>query len=321
MIYFTNTKLDKLHMAFIGRWAPMHKGHEAIINTKRKENPDLPVLIMVRDRKGEKYSTSFRAEILKLWMKDKKIKGTIMIVPDIEGIYWGRKVGYKTQMVDVDKEIKKISGTEIRNGIKNGFKKWKDEVADKNSSHLLTPTTSKIAETGLVVWLTGCPCSGKTTIANGLVEKIKKLYPYLKIKRLDGDVIRGTPIAYGIGFSPEDRALHIRRMAQIAKMMADLGTLVVCSFVSPSRKIRKEAEKTIGKNRFIEVYVKASKKTRIERDKKGLYKKAMRGEIDNLTGYNAKYEEPKNSLVCDTDKERERVSINKIFKSIFRNEK
>ena len=305
-------------MVFIGRWSPFHQGHIAIIEKKRKHNPGKPVLILVRDRKKEKYSVCFRAEIVKLWMKKNKIKGTIMIIPDIEGVYWGRKVGYKTEMLKVNEKVKKISGTKIRNGIKNGEKFWKRQIASQDFSYLLTEKTSQIAERGLVVWLTGCPCSGKTTISDHLVRKIKKVYPHLKVQQLDGDVIRGTAIAQGIGFSPEDRVLHIRRMGQLAKMLADSGSLVICSFVSPDKKIRNQIKKKIGKKRFIEVYVMADQKTRIKRDKNGLYSKAIKGEISNLTGYNAPYEESdKADLVCDTDKEDEKESAKKLFDYIF----
>jgi adenylylsulfate kinase len=322
MIYYTNVSFDKPHMVFVGRWSPFHQGHVAIIEKKRRDNPGKPILMLVRERKREKYSACFRAEIVKLWMKKNKIKGTIMIIPDIEGIYWGRKVGYKTQMVPVDGEIKKISGTAIRNSIVNGEKFWQRQIAHQDLSHLLTPKASQIMEKGLVVWLTGCPCSGKTTLSNRLAKKIKKIYPYLKVQQLDGDVIRGTAMAKGIGFSPQARNLHIKRMAQLAKMLADQGVLVLAAFVSPYRKMRSQAKKTIGKDRFLEVYVKASLKTRIKRDKKGMYAKAEKGEISNFTGYNAPYEEAnKADIVCDTERQMIKQNVDKIFKSIFKNGK
>ena len=251
-------------------------------------------------------------------MEEEKIKGTIMIVPDVEGIYWGRGVGYNLEMVKIDKEIKKISATKIRKGIANEKKLWKKMIAKKDISYLLTDRTSRIAQSGLVIWLTGCPCSGKTVISQNLRDKIKYCYSHLKIQILDGDVIRNTPIAQGIGFSPEDRALHIKRMAQVAKMLADQGVLTICAFVSPQSRVRNQAKRTIGKGRFVEVYVKASQKTRIKRDKKGLYKKAQAGKIPNLTGYNAPYDKPCNpDIICDTEKETIRESVNKLFNHIF----
>jgi len=318
MIYYTNVKISQPHMAFIGRWAPLHKGHVAIVEKKRKEKPNLPILILVRSTDFDKYSPLFRAELVKLWMQEESVDGTIMIAPDIEGVYWGRKVGYKTEVVDVDKKIKKVSATKIRNGILNNSQGWKEKIASQKFSHILTEKTAQIAEKGLVVWLTGCPCSGKTTISNGLAKKIKYHYPLLKIQQLDGDVIRNTPIAQGVGFSPEDRALHIKRMGQLAKILADHGVLVIGAFVSPDKKIRNYIKRAIGKQRFVEVYIKASQKARIKRDGKGLYAKAIAGKIPNLTGYNAPYDEPLNpDLVCDTDKESAEKNVEKLFNCIF----
>jgi len=318
MIYYTNVKTDQPHMAFIGRWSPLHKGHISIMEKKRKENPEKPILILVRDTDFDGYSAPFRAELVKIWIKERGIKGTIMIIPDIEGVYWGRDVGYNTEMVEVNERIKNISATEIRNGIKNGNKLWKKNIACEGFSHLLTDQTSKIAESGLVIWLTGCPCSGKTTISIELVKKIRGSYPHIRVQQLDGDVIRNTPMAQGVGFSHEDRALHIKRMAQLAKMFANQGILVICAFVSPNKKIRNQARKIIGKKRFIKVYIKASQKTRIKRDGKGLYAKAIAGKISNLTGYNASYEEPDSpDLICNTDRETIKESVEKLFNYLF----
>jgi adenylylsulfate kinase len=318
MIYYSNSKIHEPHMAFVGRWSPLHKGHISIIKKKLKDNPDLPILILVRDTDFDDYSAFFRAEVVKLWMREENIKGTIMIIPNVEGIYWGRGVGYNVGCVKVPQKVKAISGTKIRHGISNGFQNWEKLIAAEGTASLLTPKTAKIAQFGLVVWLTGCPCSGKTTLSQGLKKKIQGAYPHLKIQVLDGDVIRNTPLAQAVGFSPKDRALHIRRMAHFSKMFADHGVLVIAAFVSPDQKIREDAKKIVGKNRFMEVYVKASQQVRIDRDTKGMYAKAIKGEITNLTGYNAPYEEPKSpDLVCDTDQESVSESVAKLFQRIF----
>lgn len=302
MIYYTNTSLQEPHMAFIGRWSPLHQGHIAIVQSKRLDHPNLPVLMMVRDTKTEAYPATVRAEYIKLWMVEEQIKGTIMIIPNIEGVYWGRDVGYHVGEVNVDDALKRISGTNIRSSIGEPSKHWQELVASKASAPILSPRISAIQSRGLVIWLTGCPSSGKTTIARSLDEAIHRQYPYLRTCRLDGDDMRTSPLAVHVGFTKKDRAQHIRRMAYMAKMFADCGVVVICSFVSPDRPVRSEAKHMIGADRFTEVYVHAKKSTRYLRDVKGLYKKAKEGKITNLTGYNAPYQKPIHPNVrCNTD--------------------
>lgn len=289
-------------MTFIGRWCPFHRGHIAIIEKKRSECPGVPVMMMVRDTQTDEYPAVIRAEYIKLWMVEHNIKGTIMIVPNIEGVYWGRDVGYHVGKIDVDMQYEKISGTKIRKNIHQGSKQWERIVASKKTASMLMPSMAPILSSGLVVWLTGCPSSGKTTIATALESEVRKQYPYLKIMRLDGDDMRTSPLASHVGFTKKDRADHIRRMAYIAKMFADCGVLVICSFVSPDRSVRHEVRKMIGSKRFVEVYVRAKKQTRLARDVKGLYTKAQMGRLINLTGYNAPYQPPnKPEAICDTD--------------------
>ena len=253
MIYYSNSPLETPHMTFIGRWSPFHNGHKAIITKKITENPLLPVLILVRHTLTDQYTASARAMYIKQWMTDQHIKGTIMIIPNVEGVYWGRGVGYKTEPVSVDEAITSISGTDIRRRMQDKKSSWHNLVAVPESAYLLTPAVSSIVEQGLVVWLTGCPSSGKTTIARAFIHHVAATYPHLKTQLLDGDDMRATPVAAGVGFSKKDRADHILRMAYIAKMFADHGILVVCAFVSPDRRIRMKAKKIIGKNRYIEV--------------------------------------------------------------------
>lgn len=304
MIYYSNTNLTTPHMTFIGRWSPFHKGHVAIMRKKLLENPNKPILILVRNTSTDAYSPVARAHYLKIWMEKNCIHGTIMIIPNVEGVYWGRSVGYHVGLVDVDDRTKKISSTDIRQSIKEKKENWKTLVAEPNTSHLLSTKTTEIIERGMVVWLTGCPSSGKTTIATAFVKRVHAQYPQLKTQLLDGDIMRSSPIASNVGFSKQERADHILKMAYLAKIIADHGILVVCAFVSPDKKIRAKAKKIIGAKRFIEVYVKASLSVRMTRDIKGLYDKAAKGHITNLTGYNSAYEKPeKPDVFCNTDTE------------------
>ena len=289
-------------MTFIGRWSPFHHGHIAIINKKQSEHPESPILIMVRDTLTDKYSATVRALYIKQWFLENNVHGTIMIIPNVEGVYWGRGVGYSVGFIDVDVETQEISATNIRKGIAAQTDSWKREVATAQSSYLLSASVSHILDHGGVVWLTGCPSSGKTTIAKALDNELHTRFPHLRTQILDGDDMRMSPLGYNVGFSKKDRADHILRMAYLAKMISDHGILVICAFVSPDRKIREEIRIKMVKNTFIEVFVHASKKTRLKRDSKGLYKKAQKGHLSNLTGYNAAYEKPLHpEIICDTE--------------------
>src|SRR5690606_11853551 len=149
------------------------------------------------------------------------------------GVYYGRGVGYQIEQIDVPEEIKAISATSIRKGISGEDKDfdWQNTVASTSFAKMLTPKVSTVMENGHVIWLTGCPCAGKTTIAKQLKQEVEESFSRMKVQILDGDVMRNTPMAENIGFSKEDRAAHIRRMGQLAQMFADQGILVIASFV------------------------------------------------------------------------------------------
>ena len=149
-----------------------------------------------------------------------------------------------------------------------------------------------------VIWLTGIPGSGKTTLA----LELQKFYQQknLPVEILDGDEIRKT-LSKDLGFSPEDRKEHNRRVIFVAQILAKNGVTTIIPLISPYRETRANARKEIPN--FVEVWVKASVDECKKRDPKGLYKKALAGEIKNLTGLQAPYEEPENAeLVLDTEK-------------------
>lgn len=154
---------------------------------------------------------------------------------------------------------------------------------------------------GFVCWLTGLPGSGKTCIAENLAEKLRRQGH--KVEVLDGDWVRKT-INIGAGFTPEERHKHLLRVAWIARLLARNGVIVLCSFVSPYRSVRAEIRKIIEEEvPFLEVFVKCSLKEAIRRDPKGLYKRALKGEIKNMTGIDDPYEEPINpEITLDTEK-------------------
>ena len=142
---------------------------------------------------------------------------------------------------------------------------------------------------GTVVWFTGLSASGKSTIAVG-VEKI--LYDMgAQVYVLDGDNVRHG-LNKNLGFSPEDREENIRRIGEVSNLFAEGGTIVLTAFISPYRKDRDAARAIAGEGSFVEVHVQADIDTCIERDPKGLYQKAIKGEIPQFTGISAPYEEP-----------------------------
>ena len=146
---------------------------------------------------------------------------------------------------------------------------------------------------GRVLWFTGLSGSGKSTLANALDKKLnsKKYNTYI----LDGDNVR-MGLNKDLGFSPDDRKENIRRISEVAKLFADSGKVVMTAFISPYITDRNEARNLIG-NDFEEIYVNTSLDQCIERDPKGLYKKALKGEIKGFTGIDAPYEEPKNAEI------------------------
>ncbi len=148
-----------------------------------------------------------------------------------------------------------------------------------------------------VVWLTGPSGVGKTVLSRGLKEKLKELG--YKVEIFDGDEVR-RELYPDIGFSKEAREMHNRVVIHMATLLSRNGVVVIVSLISPYRAVRDYARKKVGN--FIEVYLKCSMETRIKRDPKGLYAKAIKGEISDLTGYDGVYEEPENpELVLNSE--------------------
>lgn len=157
-----------------------------------------------------------------------------------------------------------------------------------------------LGQQGMVLWFTGLSGSGKSTIA---VEVEKELYRRGKASyRLDGDNLR-FGLNKDLGFSAADRQENIRRIGEIAALFVDAGLITLASFISPYKEGREAARQAVGVANFKEIYVKADLETCAQRDPKGLYKKAKKGEIKNFTGVSAPYEKPENpDLIVDTEK-------------------
>jgi len=147
----------------------------------------------------------------------------------------------------------------------------------------------RLGQNARVLWLTGLSGSGKSTIAEGLEQKLFAASYFPQV--LDGDNIR-TGINNNLGFSLADREENIRRIAEVAKLYVNSGILVISSFISPTRDIRSLAADIIGAEDFLEIFVDTPLDVCESRDVKGLYAKARRGELKGFTGIDSPYEPP-----------------------------
>ena len=141
----------------------------------------------------------------------------------------------------------------------------------------------------ILLWFTGLSGSGKSTIANSVEQELhkNKVHTYT----LDGDNIR-KGLNSDLSFSPKDRKENIRRIAETAHLMIDAGLVVLAAFVSPYRNDRDHIRNIVGDDNMVEIYINTSIEECERRDVKGLYKKARKGEIKNMTGISAPYESP-----------------------------
>ena len=161
---------------------------------------------------------------------------------------------------------------------------------------------------GFTLWFTGLSGSGKTAIAKRIEQELRRRG--LRVERLDGDIVR-EGLTRDLGFSKEDRDKNIERVTFVAKLLTRNGVAVLSSFISPYRERRNLSRQEIGE--FIEVYVECPLEVCAQRDVKGMYAKALAGEIENFTGVSDPYEEPKNpEIVCHTAQETLEESVAKV---------
>ncbi len=152
-------------------------------------------------------------------------------------------------------------------------------------------------ERGCTVWFTGLSGAGKSTVSSLIEAELRRRE--LRVEVLDGDVIR-THLSKGLGFSKADRDTNIRRIGWVCEVLSRNGVVAIAAAISPYREIRDEVRGKVG--RFVEVYMECPVPILAERDVKGLYKKALAGEIKNFTGVDDPYEPPLNpEVVCHTD--------------------
>lgn len=237
--------------------------------------------MLIRDtEKDDKnpYPLKKRIKRIREEFKDKPI--TVLAIPDFETAYIGRDVGYG--LIQLEPELERISATDIR---KKLYEQGK----------------------GFVVWFTGIPSSGKTTVAKALVKRLKD-FGY-RIEYLDGDTFR-KEMSADLTFSDKDRMENIRRAGYVAHTLSKQGIGVVASFISPHRQIRDELKQQIP--RFIEIYMDTPLHICKRRDTKGLYK----AKVANLTGVDGVYEPPLSPEVWIKHPTSIKNAVDKILKAL-----
>ena len=162
---------------------------------------------------------------------------------------------------------------------------------------------------GFTIWFTGLSGSGKTTVSRILEQRLRSLGA--RVELLDGDVVR-TNLSKGLGFSKEDRDTNIRRIGFVCQLLSRNGVIAIAAAISPYRQTRDAVRSQI--RNFVEVYARCPMEQLIERDVKGLYKKALAGEIKEFTGVSDPYEEPlEPEVIIDTHLETPEQSADKIW--------
>lgn len=162
---------------------------------------------------------------------------------------------------------------------------------------------------GFTLWFTGLSGAGKTTVSEILIKRLRE--QGAKVEVLDGDVVR-THLSKGLGFSKEDRDTNIKRIGFVCELLSRNGVIAIAAAISPYREVRDYVRSQI--EHFVEVYAHCPMETLIERDVKGLYKKALAGEIKNFTGVSDPYEPPLNPEVnIDSSQETPQQSADKIW--------
>jgi len=183
-------------------------------------------------------------------------------------------------------------------------------VLGETMTHGQLATKRRITQgRGFTLWLTGLSGAGKSTLATAVADELRR--GGVRVETLDGDEVRQN-LSKGLGFSREDRDTNIRRIGYVAKLLTRNGVVVISAAISPYRAVRNDVRREIGA--FVEVHVKASLEECVRRDTKGLYARALAGEIAQFTGVSDPYEEPlAPELVIDTEREDVATSATRVI--------
>lgn len=214
------------------------------------------------------------------------------VIPFQELAYFPNE-GYKEISSDRDAALT-ISGTEVREEYLQKGRELPEWFSRPEIARVLAEAYPPLDRQGVCIWFTGLSGAGKSTTAEILTELL--LENGRRVTLLDGDVVR-TNLSKGLGFSKEDRDINIRRIGFVAAEIVRHGGIAVCAAVSPYRVTRNDVRNMIGADRFIEVFVDTPLEVCEQRDAKGIYAQARRGEIKNFTGIDDPYENPLNPEV------------------------
>ena len=269
---------------------------EAIFHAIIRKNYGCFHFIVGRDHAGvENYYKPFEAQ--EIFDNLKKDEIGVEILKFFEIVYDSKRKKHCFIDECCKDDAISFSGTKLREDVKN--KKESSEYLVRpevynvlvNSKNSLVDKMYKKEmnknKKGFVLWFTGLSQSGKSTIADKVYEMLKK--EDCKVERLDGDIVRES-LTKDLGFSKEDRDENIRRIGFVAKLLSRNGVGVMASFISPYKKQRDDLRMKI--DNFVEIYVNTPLEVCEQRDKKGFYEKARRGEIKNFTGISDPYEAP-----------------------------
>ena len=278
---------------------------EALWHALIRKNYGCTHFIVGRDHAGPSYKTKdgksfygpYDAQELLLSLHE-KIGIKIIVSPAI--VYVKELDTYmRENEVTSDMSIMNISGTQQRDMLsKNidipGWFSWPDIIEELRNEF------KSINNKGLCIYIVGLSGSGKSTVANYLIEKIKEIAPTKKITLLDADVVRMN-LSKGLGFSKEDRSMNVRRIGYVASEIVKHGGIVICANIAPYDIDRLHNRNLISMyGQYLEVYMKTSLECCIARDTKGLYLAAIEGKVKNFTGISDPFEEPtKADLILD----------------------
>jgi len=291
---------------------------EAIFHALVRKNFGCSHFIIGRDHAGVgNYYGPFDAQNIFDNFEKEEIGINILKYP--EAVYNPQRKQHTFLNEYPDEEKVSFSGTKLRNKIKNKEQPPEYIIRPEVYNFLTTSLNSLVDnmynqknknQKGFVLWVTGLPQSGKTTVADGVYNILKERK--FKIERLDGDIVR-KHLSKDLGFSKEDREENIKRVGFVSKLLSKNGVGVIASFISPYIEIRKRLRDELPN--FIEVFTNAPLEVCEKRDTKGLYKKARLGEIKNFTGISDPYEPPKNpEIELNTDSLLPNECVKKIIK-------
>ena len=223
----------------------------------------------------------------------------VKMVPFRQFVYLPDEGRYEeVSRIAADTKTADISGTQVREEYLNNGRQLPDWFTRPEVAEILSESYPPRHKQGVCIWFTGLSGAGKSTTAEVLTELL--LQEGRQVTVLDGDVVR-THLSKGLGFSKEDRDMNIRRIGYVASEIVRHGGTVVCAAISPYRATRNDVRAMAGTDHFVEVFVNTPLEVCEERDFKGLYAKARRGELTGFTGIDDPYEEPLNpEITLDT---------------------